>query len=130
SGRGETPLPDEVLRLVADQLRGNVRELEGAVHSLRHYSRVAGRTVDLALAREALRDLLHHAARAVSLEQVDRAVCRVLHLPEGTLQEKQRRWAISHPRMLAMYLARKHSKATYGEVGHYFGGRNHSTVLA
>lgn len=126
----EPPLADEVLRLVADSLRGNVRELEGAVHTLRHFSRVAGRPIDLCLAREALGELLRHAVRIVSLEQVDRAVCRVLHLAEGALQAKQRTWAVSHPRMLAMHLARKHTAAAYSEVGQHFGGRNHSTVLA
>jgi chromosomal replication initiator protein len=130
AGRGEAPLPEEVLRFLAEQLRGNVRELEGAVHGLRHYARVTGRPIDLVLAREALADLLRHAVRVVRLEDVDAAVCRVLRLEAGALQSKQRSWAVSHPRMLAMYLARKHTAASYGEVGQHFGGRNHSTAVA
>lgn len=130
AGRGEAPLPDEVLRFVATQLRGNVRELEGALHGLRHYARVVGRAVDLALAREALADLLRHAVRVVRLEDVDAAVCRALRLEGGALQAKQRAWAVSHPRMVAMYLARKHTAASYSEVGQHFGGRNHSTAVA
>ncbi len=128
--QGEPPIPDDVLRLAAARLHGNVRELEGAIYSIRHYSRVAGRAVDVSLAREALADLIRHSVRVLSLEQVDRAICRALHLPGGALQAKQRAWAVSHPRMLAMYLARKHTAAAYSEVGRYFGGRNHSTVLA
>jgi chromosomal replication initiator protein len=124
------PVPDEVLRFLAGQLRGNIRELEGALHSVRHYSRVAGRPVDLALAREALADLLRHAVRVVRLADVDAAVCRVLALDAGALQSKQRAWAVSHPRMLAMYLARKHTAAAYSEIGQHFGGRNHSTAVA
>jgi chromosomal replication initiator protein len=127
---GDPACPDDVLRHLADQLRGNVRELEGALHSLRHYSRVAGRPVTLALAREALADLLRHSVRVVQLADVDVAVCRVLRLDAGSLQSKQRAWAVSHPRMLAMYLARKHTAAAYSEVGQHFGGRNHSTVVA
>ncbi len=130
AGVGEPALPDEVLSLVAEILRGNVRELEGAVHTLRHFARVAGKPVNMCLAREALGDLLRHAVRVVTLEQVDRAVCRVLHLAAGALQSHQRTWAVSHPRMLAMYLGRKHTAAAYSEVGQHFGGRNHSTVLA
>ncbi len=125
-----TAVPDEVLRLLADRLRGNVRELEGALHSLRHYSRVAGRAIDLALAHEALADLLRHTVRVVQLADVDAAVCRALQLEEGALQSKGRAWAVSHPRMLAMFLARKHTSAAYSEVGAYFGGRNHSTAVA
>jgi chromosomal replication initiator protein len=131
AGRGgDAPIFEEVLRFLAEQLRGNVRELEGALHSVTHYSRVSGRPVDVALAREALADLLRHAVRLVQLADVDRAVCRVLCLDSGALQSKRRAWAVSHPRMLAMYLARKHTPAAYSEVGQFFGGRNHSTAVA
>jgi chromosomal replication initiator protein len=129
-GREETAMPEEPLRFLAQQLRGNVRELEGAVHTLAHLHRVSGRMVDLELAREALGDLLRHSLRMVQLSDVDRAVCAALRLAVGSLQGKQRTWAVSHPRMLAMYLARKHTSAAYSEIGQYFGGRNHSTVVA
>jgi chromosomal replication initiator protein len=130
TGHAEVPLPEDVLRLMAGQLRGNVRELEGALHSVRHYSRVTGRPIDLALAREALGDLLRHAVQVVQLVDVDRAVCQVMRLEARALQSKQRAWAVSHPRMLAMHLARKHTAAAYSEIGQYFGGRNHSTAIA
>jgi chromosomal replication initiator protein len=129
-GLGEPALPEEVLRLLAGQLRGNVRELEGALQSVRHYSRVTGRKPDAALAREALADLLRHAVRVVQLGDVERAVCKVLRLDAAALQSKQRAWAVSHPRMVAMFLARKHTAAAYSEIGKHFGGRNHSTAVA
>ncbi len=103
AGREAAP-PDEVLRFLASQLRGNVRELEGALHSVRHYARVAGRPMSVALAREALADLLRHAIRVVRLEDVDRAVRAVLRLESGALQNKGRAWAVSHPRMIAVFL--------------------------
>jgi chromosomal replication initiator protein len=122
--------PDEVLELLTDRLTGNVRELEGALHSVQHYARVAGRPVDLELAREALGDLLRHSVRVIQLADIDRAVCAVMRLTSGALQARQRGWSVSHPRMLAMYLARKHTAATYVEIGQHFGGRSHSTVVA
>ena len=100
------------------------------MHSVRHYGRVTGRPIDPALAHEALADLLRHAVRVVQLADVDAAVCRALRLDEGALQSKARAWAVSHPRMLAMFLARKHTSAAYSEIGGYFGGRNHSTAVA
>jgi chromosomal replication initiator protein len=130
AAEGLAPLSEEVVLFLAGQLRGNVRELEGALHSIHHLSRVTGCAIDLALVREALGELLRHAIRVVQLTDVDRAVCRVLRLPPGALQSKQRAWMVSHPRMLAMFLARKHTAATYGEIGQQFGGRNHSTVVA
>jgi chromosomal replication initiator protein len=128
--QGEKPPPDEVLRFLAGQLRGNVRELEGALQSIRHYSRVAGRAIDIPLVREALADLLRHAVRVVQLDDIDRAVCGVLRLEHGALQAKGRAWAVSHPRMAAMFLARKHTAASYSDIGKHFGGRNHSTAVA
>ena len=112
------------------QLRGNVRELEGALHSVRHYARVTGRPVDVPLAREALADLLRHAVRVVRLEDVDRAVRAVLRLEAGALQSKGRAWAVSHPRMVAVFLARSTRRRPTPRSAAGFGGRNHSTAVA
>ena len=125
-----TSIPEEVLRFVAEQLRGNMRELEGALYSIRHFSRVTNRQIDLALAREALGELLRHAVRTVRVADVDTAVCGMLELPSGALQSKQRNWSVSHPRMLAIYLCRKHTAASFGEISKHFGGKSHSTTVA
>jgi chromosomal replication initiator protein len=129
-GTASPHVPDEVLEFLARHLRGNVRELEGALHSVRHYGRATGRRIDLALAREALGELLRHAVRVVQVADVDRAVCASLQLPKGALQSKQRSWAVSHPRMLAIYLCRKHTAAAYSEISVHFGGKTHSTAVA
>jgi chromosomal replication initiator protein len=124
------PLNEEVLEFIATQLRGNVRELEGAVHSVRHYAKVTGHKIDIGLVRAALADLLRHSVRLVKLPDVDGAVCTVLRLETGALQSTDRAWSMSHPRMVAMYLARKHTGASYSDIGGHFGGRNHSTAVA
>jgi chromosomal replication initiator protein len=123
-------IPDGVLKYLGANLRGNVRELEGAVNSVRHYAKVTGRPVDQAVAKEALGDLLRHAVRVVTVADVDAAVCAVLRLAAGTLQSKARTWAVSHPRMIATYLCRKHTAATYGEIAKHFGAKTHSTAVA
>jgi len=122
--------PADVLDFLAENLRGNGRELEGAVHSVAHLGRVTDRPIDVDLAREALADLLRHSLRHVSLADVERVICDVLGVSRELLFSKKRQWIYSYPRMLAMYLARKHTSATYSEVGAHFGGRNHSTVVA
>ncbi len=128
---GSNPMiPDAVLKSLASSLRGNVRELEGAVNSVKHYAKVTGRPVDLAVVREALGDLLRHAVRVVSVVDVDASVCGVLRLGSGTLQSKSRAWAVTHPRMIAIYLCRKHTAATYGEISKHFGAKTHSTAVA
>ncbi len=128
---GSNPsIPDDVLRFLATHLRGNVRELEGAIHSVRHVARVSGKPVDQQLAREALSELLRHAVRVVRIHDVDVAVCNALKLPAGALKSKSKTWAVSHARMLAVYLARKHTSATYGEISLYLGNKTHSTAVA
>ncbi|HVL15944.1 MAG TPA: chromosomal replication initiator protein DnaA, partial [Gemmata sp.] len=123
-------IPDGVLKSLATTLRGNVRELEGAVNSVRHYAKVTGRPVDQGVVREALGDLLRHAVRVVTVADVDATVCSVLRLAGGTLQSKSRAWAVTHPRMIAIYLCRKHTAATYGEISKHFGAKTHSTAVA
>ncbi len=126
----EPRVPEDVLRFMANRVRGNVRELEGALHSVRHYSQVSARDVDMNLAREALAELVRHSVSAIQLGDIDQAVCRVLGLESAALHSKERSRSVSHPRMLAMYLARKHTTAAHSDIGRFFGGRNHSTVVA
>lgn len=123
-------LPAPVLDFLADHLRGNVREIEGAIHSVVHLARATARPIDLDLAREALGDLLRHSIKLVNLDDIERVVCEVLGMSRDGLFSKKRQWIYSYPRMLAMFLARKHTSAAYSEIGKHFGNRNHSTVVA
>jgi chromosomal replication initiator protein len=123
-------LPEDVLRYLARNLQGNVRELEGALNTVRHYSRVTGLVADVRSTREAIGDLLRHTIRSVTLADIDAAVCNALRIPGGTLQGKSKAWAVTHPRMVAIFLARKHTVATYGEIAKHFGVKTHSTAVA
>lgn len=129
-GLPRNSLPADVLEFMAEHMRGNVRELEGALHTLLHFARVTARPINLDLAREALAEVLRHSIRVIQLDDVERAVCAVLGLDADALRGQQRGWKTSHPRMLAVYLARKHTSATYTEIGQHLGGRNHSTAVA
>lgn len=123
-------IPEDILTFLGANLRGNVRELEGAIHSLRHFARVSGQPVTKELAREALGELMRHAVRVVRVADVDAAICATLKLPGGALKSKSRAWTVSHARMLAIYLSRKHTAATFGEISSYFGNKTHSTAVA
>jgi len=130
SAGGSPALPEDVLQLLAQTLRGNVRELEGAIHSLRHYARVTGQPVDMRLAQQALGELLRHAVRVVQIVDVERAVVTTLRLPPNALREKSRAWAVTRPRTLAIYLCRKHTNASYSAISDYFGIKSHSAAVA
>jgi chromosomal replication initiator protein len=123
-------VPEPVLAFVAEHLRSSVRELEGALNSLIAHALLTGKRIDLNLARTALRDTIRHTAQAVALKDIERAVCDLFAIDADALRCDSRARAVSQPRMLAMFLARKHTGASYSEIGRHFGGRNHSTVIS
>jgi chromosomal replication initiator protein len=123
-------VPDPVVAYIAEHLRASVRELEGALHSLIAHAVLSGKRIDLTLARSALRDTIRHTAQAIAVRDVERAVCQLFEVDHDTLKSDGRARALAYPRMLAMYLARKHTGAAYSEIGRHFGGRNHSTVIS
>jgi len=120
----------EVQAYIAAQFTAHARELAGALKRLQASSLAHGRAISLGMAEEALADLIHHSGRVVRLPDIEKAVCEVFGLEGDCLQSGRKGKAVSHPRMLAMWLARKHTRAPLSEIGHYFGRRAHSTVIS
>lgn len=122
-------IPDEVARLVAERVDSNIRELEGAVVKLIGYAGLAGKPVSVDLAREALRELFDHRKGAPSMEEILALVTEHFDIKLSELQSKKRTNAIAFPRQVAMYLARQITRHSLEEIGGFFGGRDHSTVI-
>lgn len=122
-------MADNVIHHVAVSMTRHARELAGAVNRLEATSHMLGLPITLELAEEALADLVRSSSRSIRLVDIERAVCTAFGLDEGGLQVSKRSRAVSHPRMLAMYLARKHTRAALAEIGSHFGKRSHSTVV-
>jgi len=122
--------PDDVVHYVASHMTRHARELYGAVNRLEATSTMLGVPLGLGLAQEALADLVRAGDRSVRLADIERAVCQAFGIDRGGLQSGSRARAVSHGRMLAMYLARKHTHAALTEISGFFGRRSHSTVVA
>jgi chromosomal replication initiator protein len=120
----------EALQYLAERFSSNVRELEGALHSLQTYFLATQRRVTLTAAREVLGELARDCKRLVKLADVERVVCQLFGLKAKELKSDSRVRTLAQPRMLAMFLARKHTAAAYSEIGRHFGNRNHSTVMS
>jgi len=130
AGKSGIRLNDDIIAYIAANLTGHARELSGAINRL-HATHVAlGEPINLAMAQETLAELIRYSARAVKLKDIELAICDVFGLERETLQSERRTKEISSPRMLAMWLARKHTRAALSEIGHYFGRRSHSTVVS
>lgn len=124
------PPSPSVLDYIAERFSGNVRELEGALNCLDVYAGIAPGKISVNVARRVLGDLERDCLRSLRLADIERAVCDVLGVEPQDVRSNKRARSVSQPRMVAMYLARKHTQATFGEIGAHFGGRNHSTVIA
>jgi chromosomal replication initiator protein len=123
-------IPADVVHYVAARMTRHSRELAGAINRLEATSHMLGLPITLPMAEEALADLVRSSARSVRLADIERAVCSAFGIEAGTLQSAQRGKKVNHPRMLAMFLARKHTPAPLTEIGSYFGRRSHSTVIS
>jgi len=122
-------LPSEVAFFIAKRIRSNVRELEGALRRVIANYRFTGRPIDLAFAKEALRDLLALQEKLVSIENIQKTVAEYFKIRVGDLLSKKRSRSIARPRQIAMALAKELTNHSLPEIGDAFGGRDHTTVL-
>ena len=122
-------LPDELARFLAERIETNVRELEGAVNKLLGFASLSGQELSLQLVRQCLRELFTVQSGQPSIDDILRAVTGRYGVKLSDLQSRRRTNAIVVPRQVGMYIARRVTRMSLEEIGHYFGGRDHSTVL-
>jgi len=120
----------DALTFVARRFRHSVRELVGALNCLQNWYTLSRRRIGVTVARKVLSELERDCIRIVGLSDIEKAVCAMFGLKSDELKSSRRTHRVAQPRMLAMFLARKHTQAAYSEIGDYFGGRNHSTVIS
>jgi chromosomal replication initiator protein len=124
-----TPMPEDVAFFVAKNVRANVRELEGALRKVLAYSRFSHKEINIALAREALKDLLSIQNRQIGVENIQKTVADFYKIKVADMYSKKRPASIARPRQIAMYLAKEMTQKSLPEIGELFGGRDHTTVL-
>ena len=122
-------VPSEVAFFVAERVRSNIRELEGALRRVIASSQFTGRPITLELAKEALKDLLALQEKLVTIENIQKTVAHYYKLRVADLISKRRTRSIARPRQVAMALAKELTNHSLPEIGDAFGGRDHTTVL-
>ena len=128
AAEGET-LPEEVAFFLAQRIRSNVRELEGALRRVLANSRFTGQPITLEFAKEALRDVLALQEKLVTVENIQKTVAEYFKIRVADLLSKRRSRSIARPRQIAMALAKELTTHSLPEIGDAFGGRDHTTVL-
>lgn len=122
-------LPDDVRTYIATKTKSNVRELEGALTRLIAVSSLTGEPINMAMAQQALKYLGARGERRISLETIVRAVADRFNLSPSQLKMKSNSRQIAYPRQVAMYLCKELTTASLPEIGRYFSGKHHTTVL-
>jgi chromosomal replication initiator protein len=120
----------DVLTFIADRVTSNIRELEGALTRVIAYASLTGRPISASVADEVLKDLFPGgSARAITVEQVQAAVCEWFGVSQADLRGDKRPQSIAYPRHVGMYLCRELTDQSLPKIGAKFGGRDHSTVM-
>ena len=123
-------LSQEILEFLAERVRTNVRRLEGALLRVASFVSLSGREISRDTVEQLLRDILQEEAKKiVTIDQIQKKVAEHFDVRLADMTSKRRPANIAFPRQIAMYLARRHTKASLNEIGDAFGGRDHGTVL-
>jgi chromosomal replication initiator protein len=121
--------PDEVVHYLAERIQTNVREMEGAIVKIVALASLTGERITLALAKEAVRDVVKTPQVPISMDDILSAVTGAFNVRLSDLQSKKRSKSVSVPRQLCMFIARRMTCYSLEEIGGYFGGRDHTTVM-
>ena len=123
-------MPDDVVSYIATRIESNARELEGAITTVQGHAVLQNHPITLELAQRALGDPVGStAAGQITLQQIIDAVTIYYSVKLSDLQSKRRHKSITEPRQVCMWLARKRTRFSLEEIGGYFGGRDHTTVM-
>jgi chromosomal replication initiator protein len=123
-------LPDDVALTVASCVRSNVRELEGALLQLSARASITGCTITKEVAEEILKTIASSGPTGLSVESIQREVASYFEIKLHDLKGPKRHRAVTHPRMIAMYLSRQLTSMSYPEIGTRFDGKDHSTIIS
>jgi chromosomal replication initiator protein len=122
-------IPENVALFIASKVRTNIRELEGSLIRLIAFASLTGRDIDLTLAQEILRDLLHTEDKPITIEMIQKFVADQFGVKITELKAKNNSKTVAEPRQIAMYLIKTLTAASLPEIGKAFGGKHHSTVI-
>ena len=123
------PIGDDVIQLLAVNLKNNIRELEGALIRLKAHSSFTGESITANVAKDILKDVLGTERKVITQEHVQEAVANRFRVKVSDLKSKRRTKTLVHPRQIAMYLSRELTDASFPEIGQAYGGKDHTTII-
>jgi len=127
--RDDIYLPDDVATFIASFVKSNVRELEGVLIRLQAQASLTGAEISLEMAKHELKTAIPEESTHYTVESIQGAVARHFHIKVQDLRSTSKARKVALPRQIAMYLMRKYTELGLVEIGEYFGGKNHTTIM-
>ncbi len=127
--REPVAVPDDVIFFIAGLVKTNIRELEGALIRTIAYSLLEEKVITLDLAKEVLKDLLREPKKLITIDFIQRCVAEEFGVSMADFKTRRRNKNVVLPRQIAMYISRELTELSFPEIGDFFGGKDHTTVL-
>lgn len=122
-------MPEDMVYFLATKVKSNIRELEGCLIKLAAHSNLTGRPINVSLAKDVLKDIFTDDSKPVTTEHIQKIVCDYFGVKLPELKSKKRTREIALPRQTAMYITKKLTELSLGDIGKAFGGKDHATVI-
>lgn len=122
-------LPEDVRTYMATKSRSSIRELEGALIKLIAYSSLTGAPINMPMAQQALKHIIHEQERRITIDSIQKMTADKYNIKQAQLKEKSNAKDIVRPRQVAMYLVKELTQASLPEIGRAFGNKHHTTVI-
>ena len=121
---------NEVLEYIANNVKSNIRELEGSLNKVIAFSTLEHKTIDIELTKEALKDIVSpNSPEKITPQNIMDIVCDHFYVSEEDIKSSKRNRELVHPRQIIMYLCRSMTNATYKEIAQFLGNRDHATIM-
>lgn len=122
-------MSEDVAHFIASKIKSNIRELEGCLIKLGAHASLTATPIDLNLAKTVLKDLLSEDDKPITVDLIQKTVCEYFGIKMQDIKAKKRTKEIANARQIAMFLAKQHTEHSLSEIGRFFGGKDHATVI-
>lgn len=129
SERAMVAMPNDALYFIAEKIKTNIRELEGALIRVVTYANLVEKEISVDLVKEVLKDMISEGEKKITIDLIQKKVSEYFDIRLSDMRAKKRSKAIAYPRQIAMYITRQLTDYSLPEIGEFFGGRDHTTVI-
>lgn len=126
---GIKKIPDDVAHFLAQKIKSNIRELEGALIRIAAQASLAGEEITVETAKKLLRDIIHDDEKPITIESIQKTVCDFYRMKLSDMKAKRRTRDVALPRQIAMYISKQVTNSSLSDIGKHFGGKDHATVI-